>query len=76
MENIYVLYERDFMSQFHKSKQYDLLGIGMFNYTLRRLDDICTIDNPEFEENIPDIYPKELQLNKAYSSDKKLRSLM
>ena len=31
----------------------------------RYLDDIFTIDYPEFAEHIPDIYPRELQLNKA-----------
>ena len=35
------------------SKQYDL--IDMFNDTYRYLDDIFTIDNPEFEKLIPDI---------------------
>ena len=29
-----------------------------------------SIDNPEFEKHIPDIYPAELQLNKANTSDK------
>ena len=42
----------------------------MFNDTSRYLDDILTIDNPEFEKYIPDIYPAELQLNKANPSDK------
>ena len=42
------------MSNLHKSKQYDL--IDMFNNTSRYLDDIFTIDNPEFEKHIPDIY--------------------
>ena len=56
------------MSNLHKSKQYDL--IDMFNDTSRYLDDIFTIDNPEFEKHIPDIYPTELQLNKAITSDK------
>ena len=45
-------YERDFMSSLHKSKRYDL--IYMFNDTSRYLDDIFTIDNPEFEKHIPD----------------------
>ena len=31
---------------------------------------IFTIDNPVFAEHIPDIYPRELQLNKANTSDK------
>ena len=63
-------YERDFMSYLHKPKQYDL--IDMFNDTSRYLDDIFTIDNPEFEKHIPDIYPTELQLNKANTSDKEI----
>ena len=61
-------YESDFMSNLHKSKRNDL--IDMFNDTSRNLDDIFTIDNPEFEKHIPDIYPTELQLNKANTSDK------
>ena len=42
----------------------------MLNDTSRYLDDIFTIDNPEFEKHIPDIYPAELQLNKANTTDK------
>ena len=61
-------YERDFMSYLHISKQYDL--IDMFNDTSRYLDGIFTIDNSEFEKHIPDIYPTELQLNKAKTTDK------
>ena len=38
--------------------------------TSRYLDDIFTIDNPELEQHIQDIYPTELQLNKANTSDK------
>ena len=61
-------FERDFMSNLHKSKRYDL--IDMRNDTSRYLDDIFTIDNPEFEKHILDIYPTELQLKKANTSDK------
>ena len=50
-------YERDFMSDLHKSKRHDL--IDMFNDTSRYLDDIFTIVNPEFWKYIPDIYPAE-----------------
>ena len=56
------------MSDLHKSKRHDL--IDMFNDTSRYLDDIFTIDSPEFGIYIPDIYPAELQLNKANTSDK------
>ena len=63
MADLFVFcYERDFMSYLHKSKRYDI--IDMFNDTSRYLDDIFTIDNPEFEKHIPDIYPTELQVNK------------
>ena len=62
-------YERDFMSNLQKSKRFDL--IDKFNDTSRYLDDIFTIDNPEFAEHIPDIYPRELQLNKANTSTKR-----
>ena len=63
-------YERDCMSDLQKNptKRYDLLD--MFNDPSRYLDDIFTIDNPEFEQHIPDIYPTELQLNKANTSNK------
>ena len=46
------------MSNLHKSKRYDL--IDMFKYTSRYLDDIFTIDNPEFEKHFPDKYPTEI----------------
>ena len=65
-------YVRDFMSDLHKSKRHDL--IDMFNDTSRYLDDIFTIDNPEFEKYIPDIYPAEHQLNKQTLQTKKLLS--
>ena len=61
-------YERDFMSNPNKSKEYDL--IDMFNDASRYLDVIFTIDNPEFKKHILDIYPTELQLNKTNTSDK------
>ena len=61
-------YERDFMSNLQKSKRFDL--IDKFNDTSRYLDDIFTIDNPTFAEHIPDIYLRELQLNKANTCDK------
>ena len=40
-------YKWDFMSNLHKSKQYDL--IDMLNDTPRYLDDVFTIDSPDFE---------------------------
>ena len=60
-------YERDFMSNLHKFKQHD--PKDMFNDTSRYLDDTFTIDNPEYEKHIPDIYLTELQLNKENTLD-------
>ena len=51
-------YERNFMSDLHKSKRRDL--IDMFIDTSLYLDDIFTIDYSEFEKYIIDIYPAEL----------------
>ena len=59
---------RDFMSNLQKSKRFDLMD--KFKETSRYLDDLFTIDNPAIAEHIPDIYPRELQLNKANASDK------
>ena len=56
------------MPNLHKCKQYRL--IDMFNDTSRNPGEIFIIKNPEFEKLIPDIYPTELQLNKAKTSDK------
>ena len=56
------------MSNLQKYKRFDL--IDKINDTSRYLDDIFTIDNSAFAEYNPDIYPRELQLNNANTSDK------
>ena len=43
--------------------------IVAFNTTSRYLDDLLYSDNPYFEQMVGQIYPTELQLNKANSSD-------
>ena len=43
--------------------------IEAFNQTSRYLDDLLNIDNPYFEGMVTRIYPPELQLNKANTSD-------
>ena len=45
--------------------------IEAFNSTSRHLDDLLNIDNLNFEQMVNRIYPAELQLNKANSSDTK-----
>ena len=60
-------YERDFMLSLSDNNQADI--IEAFNSTSRYLDDLLNIDNPYFEPMIGQIYPTELQLNKANSSD-------
>ena len=60
-------YERDFMLSLSDNNQVDI--IEAFNSTSRYLDDLLDIDNPYFEQMVGQIYPTELQLNKANSSD-------
>ena len=60
-------YERDFMLSLNPQSQADV--IKAFNDTSRYLDDIFNIDNPFFDTMIPSIYPKELKLNKANTTD-------
>ena len=48
-------------------KQADV--IDAFNTTSRYLDDILIINNVYFENMVSQIYPSELQLNKANASD-------
>ena len=43
--------------------------IEAFNSTSRYLDDLLNIDNSYFEQMEGQIYPTELQINKANSSD-------
>ena len=60
-------YERDFTLSLSDNHQIDI--IEAFNSTSRYLDDLLNIDNPYFEQMVGQIYPTELQLNKANSSD-------
>ena len=60
-------YERDFMDTLSHDNQADV--IEAFNSTSRYLDDLLNIDNPYFEGMVNQIYPSELQLNKANISD-------
>ena len=60
-------YERDFMLSLSDNNQADI--IEAFNSTSRYLDDLLNIDNPYFEQMVGQIYPTELQLNKANSFD-------
>ena len=60
-------YERDFILSLSDNNQADI--IEAFNSTSRYLDDLLNIDNPYFEQMVGQIYPTELQLNKANSSD-------
>ena len=59
-------YERDFMLSLSDNNQTD---IEAFNSTSIYLDDLLNIDNLYFEQMVGQIYPTELQLNKANSSD-------
>ena len=60
-------YERDFMKSLSLENQADI--IEAFNSTSRFLDDLLNIDNIYFDQMVDWIYPTELQLNRANSSD-------
>ena len=60
-------YERDFMTSLSDDYQADI--IEAFNSTSRYLDDLLNIANSYFEGMVNQIYPPELQLNKANTSD-------
>ena len=60
-------YERDFMMSLSDVKQADF--IDAFNTTSRYLDDILNINNVCFEHMVSQIYPSELQLNRANTPD-------
>ena len=59
-------YERDFMDSLNHENQAEV--IKAFNSTSRYLDDLL-IDNPYFEGMVNQIYPPELQLKKANTTD-------
>ena len=57
------------MMSLSDDKQADI--IDAFNTTSRYLDDILNINNVYFDTMVSQIYPSELQLNKANTSDTK-----
>ena len=63
-------YERDFMTSLSDVKQAEIIkAFKSIKSTSRYLDDLLNIDNPYFEGMVNRIYPPELQLNKANTSD-------
>ena len=71
MENIYVKFDGMVYEEIVEIP----MGTNQWPHShVKRYLSIFTIDNPEFEKHTPDIYPAELQLNKANTSDKKILS--
>ena len=62
-------YEMDFMMSLSNDKQTDI--IDAFNTPSRFLDDILNINNFYFDNMVSQVYPSELQLNIANTSDAK-----
>ena len=58
-------YERDFMFSLSDNNKTDI--IEAFDSTSRYLGNLPNIANPYFEQMVGQIYPTELQLNKANS---------
>ena len=66
-------YERDFMDSLNHDNQADV--IEAFTSATRYLDDLLNIDNPYYEGMVNQIYPSELQLNKANTTETEARFL-
>ena len=60
-------YERNFIMSLSDDKQADV--IDAFNTTSRYWDDILNINNVYFDNMVSQIYPSELQLNKANTTN-------
>ena len=60
-------YARDFVWSLSDNNQADV--VEAFSSTSRYLDDLLDIDNSFSEQMVSQIYPTELQLNKATSFD-------
>ena len=60
-------YEKGFMMFLSDDNQADV--IDAFNTTSRYLDDILNIDNIYFDNMVSQIYPSDIQLNNASTSD-------
>ena len=60
-------YERDFVMSLSDDRRADV--IDAFNTTSRYLDNILGINGVYFDNMISQIYPSELQLGKANTSD-------
>ena len=58
-------YERDFMTSLSDDNQANITEA----FNSRYLNDLLNIGNPYFEGMVNQIYPPELQLNKANTSD-------
>ena len=64
---VFILLRKRFNGFSYHDYQADV--IEAFNSTSKYLDDLLNIDNPYFEGMVNQIYPSELQLNKANISD-------
>ena len=67
-------YKRDFMTSLSDVKQAEI--IEAFKSTSRYLDDLLNIDSLYFKDMANRIYPPELQLNKANTSDTEAASCL
>ena len=62
-------YERDVQMSHPDDKQSDIIKLNAFNTTSRFLDDILNLSNICFDNMVSQIYPPELQRNKANTFD-------
>ena len=67
LSSFFVCYEKDFMDSLNNNNQADV--IKAFYLTSRYLGELLSIDNPCVERIVNRIYPPELQLNKANTTN-------
>ena len=69
LENLYLFYyEYNYMKKLIKT---NFLQARRFNNTVRYIDDLLTLNNPDFSDEISNIYPPELFLKRT--TEKPLR---
>ena len=67
LANLYLFsYEYEFMMHLMKNKMLHLAR--KFNFTFRYIDDLISLNNCHFKDNIDKIYPKELELKETTES--------
>ena len=72
LANLFLYYEYKFMKE--KLKHSSQIA-KMFSNTFQYIDDLLTLNNPTFEQEIRNIYPRQLELKRITETDSRLSYL-